>query len=251
MLRRRAGARPARLNDLVQRRPAPRRVWAWSLDGAPPHSARRGHRRRSRRRPARTGGLARRGAPGGAARQGPLRRHHRRDRRSRHARGRAALPGPPRAGRRRDRRAGHAARARAPRPAVARQPRDRPRRRAAGTSPRCSSCSRTHGFPSGPVDGGSARAASARSCASSTGRASAADGVAGPATLARLRGPPARSILRFAWPDARPGRRPLRAARHRLPHRARLPRAGRDAGRAAGRGCVSFAGCNRAATATS
>ena len=100
----------------------------------------------------------------------------------------------------------------------------------------------THGFPLGPVDGelgprGASALVSFQYWAGLT-----ADGVAGPATLARLRRPPARSILRFAWPmRARvgDGYGPRGTGFHPgldFPARSGTPVA------AAGRGCVSFAG---------
>ena len=58
----------------------------------------------------------------------------------------------------------------------------------------------THGFPLGPVDGELGPRGVSALVSFQYWAGLAADGVAGPATLARLRGPPARSILRFAWP---------------------------------------------------
>ena len=70
-----------------------------------------------------------------------------------------------------------------------------------------------------------------------------ADGVAGPATRAALRRPGAATPLRFLSPGRRRRQRPLRPARRALPLRARLPAAAAArASRAAGRGCVEFAG---------
>ena len=90
---------------------------------------------------ARDGPSGRRRAPGRAARARPLRGDRRRRPRAADAAGRAALPGPPRAGRRRHRRPAHARGARLARPAAARRAGDPRRARAAGTSPRSSSCS--------------------------------------------------------------------------------------------------------------
>jgi murein DD-endopeptidase MepM/ murein hydrolase activator NlpD len=100
----------------------------------------------------------------------------------------------------------------------------------------------THGFPLGPVDGELGPRGASALVGFQYWAGLAADGVAGPATLARLRGPSARSILRFAWPMRVPvGDRygPRGTGFHPgldFPARAGTPVA------AAGRGCVSFAG---------
>ncbi len=86
-----------------------------------------------------------------------------------------------------------------------------------------------HGFPSGPVDGGFGRAPAPR-CSASRRLRLGADGVAGPATLARPPALAARSPCCASCTDRRGGRRPLRPAREHLPHRARLPGAERHAG---------------------
>jgi murein DD-endopeptidase MepM/ murein hydrolase activator NlpD len=101
-----------------------------------------------------------------------------------------------------------------------------------------------HGFPSGPMDGilGARGVAALGRFQAWTGLA--ADGVAGPATLARLRGPPPRSPLRFARPIAAP-------IGSRFGPRGAWMHTGLDfvapAGApvaAAGRGCVISAGWN-------
>jgi hypothetical protein len=102
----------------------------------------------------------------------------------------------------------------------------------------------THGFPLGPVDGVLGPRGTAALMRFQAWAGLSADGVAGPATLSRLRAPPPRSPLRFAWPiAARVGDRfgPRGTGFHPgvdFPARAGAPV------RAAGRGCVSFAGYN-------
>jgi lysozyme family protein len=99
-----------------------------------------------------------------------------------------------------------------------------------------------HGFPSGPVDGGLGPRSGAALQRFQTWAGLGADGVAGPATLRALRGPPPRSILRFA--------RPLGVAigdgfgpRGNMFHTGvDFPAASGTPVGAAGRGCVSFAG---------
>jgi murein DD-endopeptidase MepM/ murein hydrolase activator NlpD len=99
-----------------------------------------------------------------------------------------------------------------------------------------------HGFPSGPVDGGlGPRSASALQRFQSWAGLGA-DAVAGPATLAALRTPPPRSVLRFAPPVAGPiGDRygPRGAGFH---PGLDYPEAAGTVVRAAGRGCVRSAG---------
>jgi murein DD-endopeptidase MepM/ murein hydrolase activator NlpD len=102
----------------------------------------------------------------------------------------------------------------------------------------------THGFPLGPVDGDLGPRGTSALVRFQYWAGLAADGVAGPATLARLRRRPARSILRFAWPMHVPtgdGYGPRGTGFHPgldFPARMGTPVA------AAGRGCVSFAGWN-------
>jgi murein DD-endopeptidase MepM/ murein hydrolase activator NlpD len=99
-----------------------------------------------------------------------------------------------------------------------------------------------HGFPSGPVDGGLGPRTAAALQRFQTWAGLGADGVAGPATLAALRRPPPRSILRFA--------RPLPGAigdgfgpRGDMFHTGvDFPAPSGTPVGAAGRGCVSFAG---------
>jgi murein DD-endopeptidase MepM/ murein hydrolase activator NlpD len=99
-----------------------------------------------------------------------------------------------------------------------------------------------HGFPSGPIDGGLGPRSTAALVRFQAWAGLAADGVAGPATLAALRRPPARSPLRFLRPLAAAigdGFGPRGAGFHTgidfpAPSGTRVA--------AAGRGCVEFAG---------
>jgi murein DD-endopeptidase MepM/ murein hydrolase activator NlpD len=101
-----------------------------------------------------------------------------------------------------------------------------------------------HGFPSGPVDGGLGPRSAAALARFQMWAGLGVDGVAGAATLAALRRPPPRSLLRFAWPLRGPvgeGFGPRGARFHTgidLPAPAGTPVA------AAGYGCVESAGWN-------
>jgi murein DD-endopeptidase MepM/ murein hydrolase activator NlpD len=115
--------------------------------------------------------------------------------------------------------------------------------RRAGTSAALQFALQQHGFPSGPIDGGPRGRAALRRCQRFQLWAGlGADGVAGPATLAALRTPPPRSVLRFAPPVAGPiGDRygPRGAGFH---PGLDYPEAAGTVVRAAGRGCVRSAG---------
>jgi murein DD-endopeptidase MepM/ murein hydrolase activator NlpD len=100
----------------------------------------------------------------------------------------------------------------------------------------------THGFPLGPVDGELGPRATAALVRFQRWAGLAPDGVAGPATIARLRGPRPRSPLRFARPIAAPigdGFGPRDAGFH---PGLDFPAPTGTAVRAARSGCVRFAG---------
>jgi murein DD-endopeptidase MepM/ murein hydrolase activator NlpD len=101
-----------------------------------------------------------------------------------------------------------------------------------------------HGFPGGPFDGGFGPRTDASLKRFQAWAGLGADGVAGAGTLAALRRPPARSVLRFAAPV--PGgigdRYGPRGNRFHSGVDFPVPRGTRV--NAAGRGCVTFAGYN-------
>jgi len=99
-----------------------------------------------------------------------------------------------------------------------------------------------HGFPSGPVDGslGPRTDGALRRFQSWAGLA--ADGLAGPATLSRLRGPPPTSPLIFALPVSAPVGDGFGPRGNSFHGGVDFPVAAGTRIAAAGRGCVSFAG---------
>ena len=170
------------------------------------------------------------GASGRAARGRDLRRDGRRSRGpGDRARG-ARLPEPQRARGRRRRRREHPPRARPARRPVLRQPHAAARACPAGTSRRCSSSSPGAASRPASMDGGFGSHVAPRVRRFQAWAGLAADGVAGPGTLAALRRPIPRSPIWLVAPDRDPRRRRLRPARERLPPRPRLPGPGRHAG---------------------
>jgi len=99
-----------------------------------------------------------------------------------------------------------------------------------------------HGFPAGSVDGGLGPRTDAALRRFQAWAGLAADGLAGPATLSRLRGPPPTSPLIFALPVAAPVGDGFGPRGDRFHAGVDFPVAARTPIRAAGRGCVSFAG---------
>jgi murein DD-endopeptidase MepM/ murein hydrolase activator NlpD len=99
-----------------------------------------------------------------------------------------------------------------------------------------------HGFPSGAVDGGLGPRTGAALRRFQAWAGLASDGLAGPTTLARLRGPPPVSPLIFALPVSAPigDRFGPRGNRIHTGVDFLVPAGTRTA--EAGRGCVSFAG---------
>jgi hypothetical protein len=102
----------------------------------------------------------------------------------------------------------------------------------------------THGFPSGAMDGGLGPRTAAAVTRFQGWAGLAADGVAGLQTLAALRRPPQRSVLRFASPLAVPVGDGFGPRGDRFHTGLDLPAATGTPVAAAGRGCVESAGWN-------
>jgi peptidoglycan hydrolase-like protein with peptidoglycan-binding domain len=99
-----------------------------------------------------------------------------------------------------------------------------------------------HGFPTGFVDGGLGPRTDAALRRFQSWAGLGADGLAGPATLSRLRGPPPASPLVFALPVAAPIGDGFGPRGNRFHTGIDFPVASGTRIAAAGRGCVSFAG---------
>ena len=98
------------------------------------------------------------------------------------------------------------------------------------------------GFPSGPVDGGLGPLTDGALRRFQAWAGLAADGLAGAATLSRLRSPPPASPLIFALPVAAAIGDAFGPRGNRFHTGIDFPVAAGTTERAAGRGCVSFAG---------
>ena len=99
-----------------------------------------------------------------------------------------------------------------------------------------------HGFPSGPVDGGLGPRSDGALRRFQTWAGLASDGLAGGATLARLRGPPPRSPFRFALPVTGPMGDRFGPRGNGFHTGIDFPVPAGTSVRAGARGCVSFAG---------
>jgi murein DD-endopeptidase MepM/ murein hydrolase activator NlpD len=100
----------------------------------------------------------------------------------------------------------------------------------------------THGFPSGRFDGRLGQRSAAALQRFQAWAGLGADGLAGPATLAALRRPPPRSVLRFAAPISVAPGDPFGPRGDMFHSGIDYPAASGTPVGAAGRGCVSSAG---------
>jgi Peptidase family M23/Putative peptidoglycan binding domain len=100
----------------------------------------------------------------------------------------------------------------------------------------------THGFPSGLFDGELGPRGEAALQRFQAWAGLGADGLAGPATIAALRRPPPRSVLRFAWPLQAALGDPFGPRGNAMHTGIDLPAPSGTPVGAAGRGCVSSAG---------